>query len=52
MKEDHRSYRCNFCTCEKKAVTFVTNSNNKMSPKLNFFGLYVTMQSLLIYNLL
>ena len=37
MKEDHRSYRCNFCTCEKKAVTFVTNSNNKMSPKLNFF---------------
>ena len=53
MKEDHHSYRCNFCTCEKKAVTFVTNSNNKMSPKLNFFGLYVTMQSLLIiFNLL
>ena len=19
MKEDHRSYRCNFCSCEKKA---------------------------------
>ena len=52
MKEDHRSYRCSFCTCEKKAVTFVTNIINKMSPKLNFFGLYVTMQSLLIFNLL
>ena len=38
--------------CEKKAVTFVTNINNKVSPKLNFFGLYVTMQSLLIFNLL